>query len=266
VKKKTRRKYADDSSSLKYRDSLASRNLKKKEREEQNQKFAMDLNKLRGCYANDSERAAKKKLMELMTFLEESTKSQLDQKRRDEKGSKQTEVKDEMGSKQTEVKDKFAMICEEFIDGNHPTKILHKSWNEKFVKIMGSISGESLRRQQMVLNLLTSADLTDDQRSKVFNALESSTRLKFPFLEMTEDLLPSCDPLEFDQDSLMKKADLKLRHNGISKSWNLITSCSTPNHEFTKEQIMDYIDGDEDFDFFDLYKGFLNLIFFSFSF
>ena len=112
----------------------------------------------------------------------------------------------------------------------------------------------------MVLNLLTSADLTDDQRAKVFAALETNTIAKLSFLEMTEDLLPSCDPLEFDQDSLMKKADLKLRHNGISKSWNLITSTSTPNHQFTKEEIMEYIDGDEDFNFFDLYNRFLNLI------
>ena len=133
------------------------------------------------------------------------------------------------------------MICEEFIDENHPTKILHKSWNEKFVKIMRSISGTTLRRQQMVINLLTSADLTDDQRIKVFNALETITLLKLPFLEMTEDLFPSCNPLEFDSDSLMKKADLKLRHNGISKSWNLITSSSTPQHQFTKEEIIDYI-------------------------
>jgi len=110
------------------------------------------------------------------------------------------------------------LICEDFIDGNHPTKILHKNYNEKFVKIMGSISGNSLRRQQMVLNLLTSADLTNDQRAKVFNALETYTLLKCPFLEMTEDLFPSCNPLEFDPDSLMMKADIKLRHNGIRKS------------------------------------------------
>ena len=108
----------------------------------------------------------------------------------------------------------------------------------------------------MVMNLLTSADLTDEQRAKVFDALETCTVYKLPFLEMTEEFLPSCDPLEFDTDSLMKKADLKLRHNGISKSWNLITSSSTPNHQFTKEEIMDYIDGDEDFDFFDLYNRF----------
>jgi len=248
-----------DRSSLKNPYSRASRNLKKKETQGSNQKFAANLNKLRGCYSSENVRSEKKKLMELMTFLEGSTESQLKAGR---KGSNQTEVKDEMKSKQGEVRDNFALICEEFIDGNHPTKILHKSWNEKFVKIMGSISDRPLRRQQMVMNLLTSADLTDDQRIKVFNALETNTQIKLPFLEMTEDLLPSCNPLEFDQDSLMKKADLKLRHNGISKSWNLITSSSTPNHEFTKEQIMDYIDGDEDFDFFEIYKGFLNLILF----
>jgi len=259
--KRKRRKKSGDRSSLNNLESHPSRNLKKKEREEQNQKFAK-LNKLYGCYANDNERAAKKKLMELMTFLEESTLKQL----KDQLKSNRTDVKDEMKSSQTEVKDKFAMICEDFIDGNHPTKILHKSWNEKFVKIMGSISYQPLRRQQMVLNLLTSADLTDDQRVKVFNALETSTIAKLPFLEMTEEFLPSCDPLEFDQDSLMKKADLKLRHNGISKSWNLITSSSTPNHQFTKEEIMEYIDGDEDFDFFDLYKGFYEFDLFSFSF
>jgi len=168
-----------------------------------------------------------------------------------------------MKSKQIEVEDRFTRICEEFIDGNHPTKILHKSWNEKFVQIMGSISQTSLRRQQMVLNLLTSADLTDDQRSKVFNALETCTMAKLPFLEMTEDLLPSCNPLEFDPDSLMKKADLKLRHNGISKSWNLITSASTLNHQFAKEQIMDYIGGDEDFNFLELYKKFVEFDIFS---
>jgi len=77
-----------------------------------------------------------------------------------------------------------------------------------------------------------------------------------------EDLLPSCNPLEFDQDFLMMKADLKLRHNGISKSWNLITSFSSPKHQFTKEQIMEYIDGDEDFDFLELHNRFLNLILF----
>ena len=128
--------------------------------------------------------------------------------------SKQTEMKDEVKDERelshTEVRDQFALICEEFIDGNHPTKILHKSWNEQFVNIMGSISDRQLRRQQMVLNLLTSADLTDDQRVKVFNALENCTIAKLPFLEMTEEFLPSCDPLEFDPDSLMKKADLKL--------------------------------------------------------
>jgi len=70
----------------------------------------------------------------------------------------------------------------------------------------------------MVLNLLTSADLSNDQREKIFNALETYTFKKSPFLEMIEDLFPSCNPLEFDPDSLMKKADLKLCHNGISKS------------------------------------------------
>jgi len=238
------RKRSDDSSSLKYRESNASRNLKKKEREVSNKKFVMDLNKLRGCFSSDNERSEKKKLMDLMTFLEGSTCSKLKEER------------DELDLNRGEIEDKFVRICEEFIDGNHPTKILHKSWNEKFVKIMGSISGTSLRRQQMVLNLLTSADLTDDQRSKVFNALETYTMKKLHFLELTEDLLPSCNPLEFDPDSLMKKADLKLRHNGISKSWNLITSASSPHHQFSKEEIMDYIDGDEGFDFLELYNGF----------
>jgi len=255
-KRKKRRKKSGDISSLKNPESKASKDLKKKQNDESNQKFAAKLNKLRGCYANDNERAGKKKLMELMTFLEGSTASQLREgreKMRSEKG----EVKVEMKSNRGEVEDRFVMICEEFIDGNHPTKILHKSWNERFVKIMGSISDRQLRRQQMVMNLLTSADLTDDQRTKVFAALETNTKKKLPFLEMTEDLLPSCDPMEYDPDSLMKKADLKLRHNGISKSWNLITSSSTPIHQFTKEEIMEYIGGDEDFNFFDLYKGFI---------
>jgi len=264
-KRKRRKKRGDDSSSLKNLESHPSTDLKKKGKDESNQKFAMDLNKLRGCYANENERSAKKKLMDLMSILEGSTIAQL-QKRRDEMRSEKGEVKDEMKSSYTEVQDPFALICEEFIDGNHPTKILHKSWNEKFIKIMGLISGKSLRRQQMVMNLLTSADLTDEQRAKVFDALETCTVYKLPFLEMTEEFLPSCDPLEFDTDSLMKKADLKLRHNGISKSWNLITSSSTPNHEFTKEEIMDYIDGDEDFDFFELYKKFVEFDIFSISF
>jgi len=252
--KRKRRKQSDDSSSLNNPGSKASISLKKKQREESKQKTAT-LNKLRGCFSSENERSEKKKLMDLMTFLEGSTQSQL-KERRDDMRSKQTEDKEEMTLNKEEVKDRFAMICEDFIDGNHPTKILHKSWNEQFVQIMGSISYQPLRRQQMVLNLLTSADLTDDQRVKVFNALETNTIRKLPFLEMTEDLLPSCNPLEFDPDSLMKKADLKLRHNGISKSWNLITSSSTPNHQFTKEEIMEYIDGDEDFDFLEIYKGF----------
>jgi len=241
-----------DISYLQYPYSNASKKLKKKEREVSNQKFAAGLNKLHGCFSSENERSEKKKLMELMTFLEGSSASQL----KDEIKSKQIDDKDEVKSNQRELQDNFSLICEQFIDGNHPTKILHKSWNEQFVKIMGSISAQPLRRQQMVMNLLTSADLTDDQRAKVFNALETSTLLKLPFLEMTEDLLPSCDPLEFDPDSLMKKADLKLRHNGISKSWNLISSSSTPQHQFTKEQIMDYIDGDEDFNFLELYNRF----------
>ena len=97
-----------------------------------------------------------------MTFLEGSIASQLKENRRDD-----------MKSKKTELQDNFSMICEDFIDGNHPTKILHKSYNQQFVKIMGSISDQSLRRQQMVLNFLTSADLTDDQREKIFDALET---------------------------------------------------------------------------------------------
>jgi len=243
--KKRRRKYAGDRSSLKNPDSKASKDLKKKERKKLNKKFSAKLNKLSGCLSSDSERSAKKKLMELMTLLEGSTVAQLREERK--------------GLKKGEIEDKFIMICEEFIDGNHPTKILHKSWNEQFVKIMGSISDQSMRRQQMVMNLLTSADLTDDQRTKVFNTLENCTVSKLPFLQMTEDLLPSCNPLEFDQVSLMKKADLKLRHNGISKSWNLITSSSTPDHEFTKEEIMDYIGGDEAIDFFALHKKFVEI-------
>jgi len=127
---------------------------------------------------------------------------------------------------------------------------------------MGSISDQPLRRQQMVLNLLTSADLTNDQRAKVFDSLETNTVLKLPFLEMTEDLLPSCNPLEFDPDS----TDPKLCHNGISKSWNLITSSSTPQHQFAKEELMDYIGGDEDFDFLELYNRFIEFDNFSFSF
>ena len=255
-KKKRRKKRSGDSSSLKNPDSKASINLNKKKRKESIQKMAAGLNKLYGCYSSEDERAEKKKLMELMSILEGSTQSQLKEERKDMKSEK-GEVKDERELSHIEVQDRFALICEEFIDGNHPTKILHKSWNEKFVKIMGSISDQTLRRQQMVMNLLTSADLTDDQRSSVFTALETNTLKKLPFLQMTEDVLPSCNPLEFDPDSLMKKADLKLRHNGISKSWNLITSASTPKHQFTKEEIMDYIDGDEDFNFLELYNGFV---------
>jgi len=127
-KKMGKPKGRDDSSSLKNPHSKASINLRKKEREDSNQKVTAKLNKLRGCFSSDYERAAKKNLMDLMTFLEGSTIAQL--KERKEMRSKQTEMKDEMKSMQTEVKDKFVMICEEFIDGNHPTKILHKSFNQ----------------------------------------------------------------------------------------------------------------------------------------
>ena len=101
---------------------------------------------------------------------------------------------------------------------HHPTKILHKRFNNLYCEIMGKLCRSTiitLRILQGVNNLLASADLTTRQRWKILNGLNDNPRDKIRYLSFGEEELPAVEFGDMRQDNLMPK-------------WTIVSDTSTP--------------------------------------